>query len=135
MGDILLEVSAVTLTAGKEGLYAQNGYGDRPFDNFSRSMMNCLGQDFDTVMNVRLCCGLCINCRCRHCLAHLDRSAAWFLYLSHPHSPPHSMALSLYSMHNACLCASTCAGVIGQDQPQPAFFLVPVLILGRRRAD
>lgn len=53
MGDILLEVSAVTLTAGKEGLYAQNGYGDRPFDNFSRSMMNCLGQDFDTVMNVR----------------------------------------------------------------------------------
>lgn len=62
VGDILLEVSAVTLVAGKEGQYAQNGYGDRPFDNFNRAMMSCVGQDFDTVMNVRsvsvlsLCC-------------------------------------------------------------------------------
>eukprot|EP00892_Ulva_mutabilis_P002348 jgi/Ulvmu1/12113/UM084_0039.1 len=51
VGDIVLEVSAVTLTAGKEGLYEKNGYGDRPFDNFNRSMMSCIGQDFDTVMN------------------------------------------------------------------------------------
>lgn len=58
VGDIVLEVSAVTLTAGKEGLYAQNGYGDRPFDNFNRSMMDCVGQDFDTVMNVRPCLAL-----------------------------------------------------------------------------
>lgn len=66
VGDIVLEVSAVTLTAGKEGLYAQNGYGDRPFDNFNRSMMDCVGQDFDTVMNVRPCRARSLP-RCAQC--------------------------------------------------------------------
>jgi hypothetical protein len=45
-----IQVSAVTLKAGKEGQYENEGYGQRPFDNFEKSMMTCVGQDFDTVV-------------------------------------------------------------------------------------
>jgi hypothetical protein len=51
VGDILLEVSAVTLKAGTEGQYENEGYGQRPFDNFEKSMMKCVGQSFDTIMS------------------------------------------------------------------------------------
>ena len=51
VGDVIMEVSAVTLKAGKEGEYEAEGYGQVPFDNFEKSMMSCVGQSFDTVMS------------------------------------------------------------------------------------
>lgn len=51
VGDLIMEVSAVTLKAGKEGEYEAEGYGQRPFDNFEKSMMSCVGQSFDTIMS------------------------------------------------------------------------------------
>ena len=51
VGDIITEVSAVTLKAGTEGEYEAEGYGHVPFDNFEKSMMSCVGQSFDTVMS------------------------------------------------------------------------------------
>lgn len=51
VGDVIMEVSAVTLKAGKVGEYESEGYGQRPFDNFEKSMMSCAGQSFDVVMS------------------------------------------------------------------------------------
>ena len=50
VGDILSEVSAVVLKAGKEGQYEREGYGQRPFDNFQKVMTKCEGAGFDTVL-------------------------------------------------------------------------------------
>uniref|UniRef100_A0A7S4FTI1 PDZ domain-containing protein n=1 Tax=Eutreptiella gymnastica TaxID=73025 RepID=A0A7S4FTI1_9EUGL len=49
-GDVLQECSAVTLKTGKEGAYAKQGYGARPFDNFERITFDTRGQTFDNVM-------------------------------------------------------------------------------------
>ena len=50
-GDILSECSAVVLKSGKEGQFEQEGYGQRPYDNWDRVTFDCRGQDFKTVMS------------------------------------------------------------------------------------
>lgn len=50
VGDVLSEVGAVVLKAGKEGEFARKGHGSRPYDNFEKVMTNCEGAGFDTVM-------------------------------------------------------------------------------------
>mmetsp|Transcript_8857 Transcript_8857/g.18927 ORF Transcript_8857/g.18927 Transcript_8857/m.18927 type:complete len:164 (+) Transcript_8857:48-539(+) len=50
-GDILSKCSAVILKAGKEGQYQNEGYGQRPYDNWERVEFDCEGQAFSTVMS------------------------------------------------------------------------------------
>ncbi|KAJ9523867.1 hypothetical protein QJQ45_020069 [Haematococcus lacustris] len=50
VGDILTRCSAVVLKAGTEGQFEREGYGQRPYDNFSKVMFDCRGQDFKSVM-------------------------------------------------------------------------------------
>ncbi|GAX77895.1 hypothetical protein CEUSTIGMA_g5337.t1 [Chlamydomonas eustigma] len=50
-GDILTACSAVILKAGKEGQFENEGYGQRPYDNWERVTFDCRGQEFKTVMS------------------------------------------------------------------------------------
>ena len=50
-GDRLRRCSATLLKSGKEGEYAREGYGQRPYDNWDRIMFDCAGKQFDTVMS------------------------------------------------------------------------------------
>lgn len=43
VGDELHQCSAVVLKAGKEGQYEAEGYGQRPYDNWDRIMVDCTG--------------------------------------------------------------------------------------------
>jgi len=49
-GDLLVSCSAVTLKAGKEGAYAKQGHGGRPFDNFQKGVFVSANQTFDITM-------------------------------------------------------------------------------------
>ena len=53
-GDLLVSCSAVTLKAGKEGAYAKQGHGGRPFDNFQKGVFVSANQTFDITMYVYL---------------------------------------------------------------------------------
>ena len=53
-GDLLVSCSAVTLKAGKEGAYAKQGHGGRPFDNFQKGVFVSANQTFDIAMYVYL---------------------------------------------------------------------------------
>lgn len=46
-----MRTSAVVLKQGKEGVYEKEGYGQRPYTNWSRVDFDCRGQDFDTIMS------------------------------------------------------------------------------------
>ncbi|KAG2423727.1 hypothetical protein HXX76_015116 [Chlamydomonas incerta] len=50
VGDILSRCSAVVLKAGKEGRYENEGYGERPYDNWEVIDYDCEGKEFKTVM-------------------------------------------------------------------------------------
>eukprot|EP00198_Chlamydomonas_reinhardtii_P011323 XP_001700660.1 predicted protein [Chlamydomonas reinhardtii] len=50
VGDILSRCSAVVLKAGKEGRYENEGYGERPYDNWETIEYDCEGKEFKTVM-------------------------------------------------------------------------------------
>lgn len=51
LGSGACRCSAVVLKAGKDGQYEAEGYGQRPYDNWSRIMFDCTGQEFKTVMS------------------------------------------------------------------------------------
>jgi hypothetical protein len=40
---VLSKCSAVVLKAGKEGQYEQEGYGQRPYDNWETILFDCEG--------------------------------------------------------------------------------------------
>jgi S1-C subfamily serine protease len=44
VGDVLLRCSAVVLKTGKEGAFANEGYGATPFTNFERIIFECADQ-------------------------------------------------------------------------------------------
>ena len=43
VGQVLSKCSAVVLKAGKEGQYEQEGYGQRPYDNWETILFDCEG--------------------------------------------------------------------------------------------
>jgi ferredoxin len=49
-GDVLVRCSAVVLKTGKEGAFANEGYGATPFTNFERIEFECADQSFDNIM-------------------------------------------------------------------------------------
>ena len=51
IGDVLVRVSATLLKDGKEGQYEKEGYGQRPYTNWSRQMIDVRACDFETIMN------------------------------------------------------------------------------------
>ncbi|KAG2491231.1 hypothetical protein HYH03_010439 [Edaphochlamys debaryana] len=51
VGDVLSRCSAVVLKAGKEKQYENEGYGQRPYDNWEVIDFDCEGQDFKTCMS------------------------------------------------------------------------------------
>eukprot|EP00287_Rhodomonas_sp_CCMP768_P005088 CAMPEP_0196740204 /NCGR_PEP_ID=MMETSP1091-20130531/29930_1 /TAXON_ID=302021 /ORGANISM="Rhodomonas sp., Strain CCMP768" /LENGTH=141 /DNA_ID=CAMNT_0042085215 /DNA_START=173 /DNA_END=598 /DNA_ORIENTATION=+ len=50
VGELLVACSAATLKAGKEGRYAETGYGGRPFDNWEIVMFPCIDTPFKSIM-------------------------------------------------------------------------------------
>jgi PDZ domain len=50
-GDIIVEVSAYVLKQGMEGQYENEGYGQRPYTNWEKTMLRCEGVPFETCMN------------------------------------------------------------------------------------
>merc|ERR1711966_221412 len=50
VGELLVACSAATLKAGKEGAYANQGYGGRPFDNWEIVMFPCIDTPFKSIM-------------------------------------------------------------------------------------
>ncbi len=50
VGELLVACSAATLKAGKEGKYAETGYGGRPFDNWEIVMFPCIDTPFKSIM-------------------------------------------------------------------------------------
>jgi hypothetical protein len=50
VGDEMAQCSAVVLKTGKEGQYEREGYGQRPYQNWEKTMIDCEGVGFDTVM-------------------------------------------------------------------------------------
>eukprot|EP00961_Rhodomonas_salina_P169203 2280035-Rhodomonas_salina.3 len=51
VGELLVACSAATLKAGKEGAYANQGYGGRPFDNWELVMFPCIDTPFKNIMS------------------------------------------------------------------------------------
>jgi hypothetical protein len=50
VGDEVAQCSAIVLKTGKEGEYEKEGYGQRPYENWEKTMLDCTGVGFDTVM-------------------------------------------------------------------------------------